>query len=69
MKKIKEAVINADPCLMENRAAYQGIFPMVYLAFDGGVRILHLYRPLYDVYVLRGCLDSDVFAHRRLGQR
>lgn len=43
------------------------VFRVVLAAVDRRIRLFYLDRPVHDVPVLRGCADSDVPAHRRMG--
>ena len=46
--------------LLAVEATHQGVFPLVHAVEHRCLWLLHLNRPLHDVYVLRGGPDSDV---------
>ncbi len=55
--------------LLAAQTAHQGVLPLVHVAVNGCLWLLHQHRSLHDVYVLRGGSDSDVPVDRCLGFR
>ena len=52
--------IHGNLRLLAVEATHQGVFPLVHAVEHRCLWLLHLNRPLHDVYVLRGGPDSDV---------